>query len=139
VGPLLKTLAGIDSDNDGVHDDVQRFIALNYGHSERAVVALREIAKTAQREMLVGDSVSGDEAKQIGIAGMRRVACFVRSVDEEIRYSGALEKVVTEVTNTPQRFAQMGKFEVLAANRVYESPRDPIPVLCGYDPAKLSN
>jgi len=134
-----RTLQGIDSDNDGVRDDVQRFIALNYGHSERAVVALREIAKGAQQQILIGDSISGDEAKKIGNESMKRVACFARSVDQEMVFSGAIEKLVTEITNTPERFKQKGKFEVLAANRVYEFPMDSAPVLCGYDPAKLPN
>ena len=41
----MKTLAGIDADKDGVRDDLQRFIVLNWGHSERAVMAMRLIAK----------------------------------------------------------------------------------------------
>src|SRR5215203_1264155 len=31
----LKTVEGIDADKDGVRDDVQRFIVINYGHSQR--------------------------------------------------------------------------------------------------------
>ncbi|MBA3353457.1 MAG: hypothetical protein H0U23_13755 [Blastocatellia bacterium] len=135
----LKTIEGIDSDKDGVRDDVQRFIAENYGHSERAVRALREVAKGAQRQITIADTVGRDQAKQIAEEIMKPVDCFVRSVDKETRYSGALEKVVTEVTNTPERYAKKGKFEVLAANRVYELSNDPTPVLCGYAPEKLPN
>ncbi len=134
-----KTIEGIDSDKDGVRDDVQRYIAENYGHSERAVMALREIAKGAQQQILIADSVSGEEAKEIGNASMKRVACFTRSVNEEIVFSGAIGKLVTEVTNTPERYARKGKFEVLAANRFYELPMDATSLLCGYDPEKLSN
>jgi len=134
----MKTIEGIDSDKDGVRDDVQRFIAENYGHSERAVMALREIAKTAQQQMLAGGSISGEEAKRLANLSMRQVACFGGSVEEKDR-RGAIGRLVTEVTNTPQRFAQMGKFEVLAANRVYELPMDATPLLCGYDPEKLLN
>lgn len=135
----MKTLAGIDSDNDGVRDDVQRYIALNYGHSERAVMSLREIAKGAQRQIMIANTINGGEAKQIAEEIMKRVDCFSRSVDKEIVYSGAVEKVITEVTNTPERYARKGKFEVLAANRVYELSNESTPALCGYDPAKLPN
>jgi hypothetical protein len=42
------TLAGIDSDNDGVRDDVQRWIALTYPNSQKTRTALSQIAKAKQ-------------------------------------------------------------------------------------------
>jgi len=42
------TLAGIDSDNDGVRDDVQRWIALTYPNSQKTRAALRQDAKAMQ-------------------------------------------------------------------------------------------
>ena len=46
------TLAGIDSDNDGVRDDVQRWIALTYPNSQKTRAALRQYALAQQKFLL---------------------------------------------------------------------------------------
>ncbi len=46
------TLAGVDSDNDGVRDDVQRWIALTYPNSQKTRAALTQITKTMQQFLL---------------------------------------------------------------------------------------
>ena len=43
-----QTLEGIDSDNDGVRDDLQRWIVLNYLTSEKRRAALTQYAKEIQ-------------------------------------------------------------------------------------------
>jgi HYR domain len=53
------TLAGIDSDNDGVRDDVQRWIALTYPNSQKTRAALSQYAKAMQSILLnAGDAAS---------------------------------------------------------------------------------
>jgi len=42
------TLAGIDSDNDGVRDDVQRWIVMTYPNSQKTRAALTQMAKAMQ-------------------------------------------------------------------------------------------
>ena len=44
-----QTLAGIDSDNDGVRDDVQRYIAETYAHSLKQRAVLTQSAMTWQK------------------------------------------------------------------------------------------
>lgn len=52
-GPAgLITLQGIDSDNDGVRDDVQRYIALTYPASVKTRMALTDIARSMQLVVL---------------------------------------------------------------------------------------
>jgi len=52
-GPAGKaTLAGIDSDNDGVRDDVQRWIVFNYPNSAKTRAALTQMTKTMQQFLL---------------------------------------------------------------------------------------
>jgi hypothetical protein len=46
------TLAGIDSDNDGVRDDVQRWIVMSYPNSEKTRAALQQMAKAMQNILL---------------------------------------------------------------------------------------
>ena len=135
-----KTLGGIDSDGDGVRDDVQRYIALNWGHSERAVRALSGVAKAVQMEVLTGDSVSRYEAKRLAEKFvMNPVNCFSRSVDAGVVGFSALEQVVKKVANTPERSRRKHSFEYSAAHQIYELSDAPVEELCGYDPATLPN
>ncbi|TRO82575.1 hypothetical protein [Trichloromonas acetexigens] len=55
------TLTGIDSDNDGVRDDIQRFIVLNYGNNVPLVNALHGQA-LAQQELMVNGQADKEAA-----------------------------------------------------------------------------
>jgi len=46
------TLAGIDSDNDGVRDDVQRWIAMTFPNSQKTRAAVTQMAKAMQLMIL---------------------------------------------------------------------------------------
>jgi len=46
------TLAGIDLDNDGVRDDVQRWIVMTYPNSQKTRAGLRQLAQDYQRFIL---------------------------------------------------------------------------------------
>lgn len=135
------TIEGIDSDNDGVRDDVQRYIAERWGESERAVQALRLIAVNAQEQVRIADSVDRDAAYDIAVKMAPAASCFMRSVDPKVIESRAIENVEAEVTNTRDRFQRWLKFELLTTNRIYVMPdlEEPLSSLCGYDPAKLPN
>ena len=56
------TLAGIDSDNDGVRDDVQRWIALTYPNSQKTRAALTQMAKAKQIILLGAADVASARA-----------------------------------------------------------------------------
>jgi len=68
------TLEGIDSDNDGVRDDVQRWIVMTYPNSEKTRASLTQEAKLDQQFILnAGDSnASLSTAKQM----MNSEACL---------------------------------------------------------------
>jgi hypothetical protein len=55
------TLEGIDSDNDGLRDDIQRYIALQYSDSGKTRAALRQAALALQNIILN----SSDEANAL--------------------------------------------------------------------------
>lgn len=141
-GPAGKaTLEGIDSDKDGVRDDLQRFIVLNWGHSERAVRALTLLAKNDQRRIQLGDSVTREQAHPIATEMGKSTFCFLRSVDPEIRKGPVLESMTAKAANTEERFKRTSAFEYQAAHQVYTAPpsHTPLADLCGYDPATLPN
>ena len=138
-GPAgMKTIEGIDSDKDGVRDDVQRFIAENYGDSERAVRALNNVARGAQMEIVTGDSVNRDQARVLADQVVKAVGCFSNSVDEKLRLNRTLDLILVKMQNTPERWERMQKFEQLLTG-VYPLDVRPVAEQCGYDPAALSN
>jgi hypothetical protein len=81
------TLAGIDSDNDGVRDDLQRWIALTYPNSAKTRAALTQNAKAMQQFLFnAPDSVkSYSNALQTG----RVIDClaYIRSDDFDVLLS----------------------------------------------------
>jgi hypothetical protein len=50
------TVEGVDSNRDGIRDDIEIFIAENYGYSERAVRALRSTGSAARKNCWPGRS-----------------------------------------------------------------------------------
>lgn len=134
------TIEGIDSDNDGVRDDVQRFIAENWGHSARAVAALTVLAKAVQMTVIVGDSVTREQARVQVKPMLDAGSCYILALDESVWNTSALEKVSVAVTNTPERAKRAEAFEYQAAHSVYPTDLTRTPAdVCGFDPAQLPN
>ncbi|MFN3566585.1 MAG: hypothetical protein ACK4V1_11460 [Burkholderiaceae bacterium] len=134
------TVEGVDSNHDGIRDDIEIFIAENYGYSERAVRALRSIARDVQRDLV--DPPRTPEEAVARVNARRSIDCYGRTVDWETRVSRrAMMDVIAETVNTPARFELFRRKEKLLAGQVVEGvdPRLTIEEICGYDPAKLKN
>jgi hypothetical protein len=135
------TVEGVDSNRDGIRDDIEIFIAENYGYSERAVRALRSIARDVQHD-IVDPPKTPEEAVARSNVKARAIWCYGATVDWETRVSKrAMLDVIAETVNTPERFDRFRRKEKLLAGQVSEAP-DPrlsIEELCGYDPAQLKN
>ena len=139
-GPAGKlTLAGIDADNDGLRDDVQRYIAEKYGHSERAVKALTLVAKNSQKRVELGATVTKDEAYEIALAQRNVARCYIRSAGDSIIREDAAKHLSRKVTNTPERFKSYDRFDSLLANRFFPATDATVEEACGYNPAILPN
>jgi hypothetical protein len=95
----LATLQGIDTDKDGIRDDVQRFIALTYAGSAATQSALRQYGKALQS--LVLDSADQNAVNIDAIKELRAIECmsFTRPNDflEHLGRTGAV------VLNTDER------------------------------------
>jgi hypothetical protein len=134
------TVKGVDSNKDGIRDDIEIFIAENYGYSERAVRALRSIARDVQHDLV--DPPKTPEEAVARVNADRSIACYGRTVDWETRVSKqAMLDVIAETVNTPERFDRFRRKEKLLAGQVVEGidPRLTIEEICGYDPAQLKN
>jgi hypothetical protein len=134
------TVEGVDSNRDGIRDDIEIFIAENYGYSERAVRALRAIARDVQRDLV--DPPKTPEEAVARVNARRSISCYVRTVDRELQMSkDPMMDVIAETVNTPERFELFRRKEKLLAGQVVEGtdPRLTIEEICGYDPEKLKN
>lgn len=132
------TLEGIDSDNDGVRDDVQRYIALTYPDSERTRAALTQYAKVRQNSLLDAD----DKEKSIRHAeeSDKTGACLwyiLGSLDERIKVRNSLKSVIL---NTDERNYAYFTYDSQLGGEVFQSvPYDERASSCEFDPASLSN
>ena len=134
------TIDGIDSDKDGVRDDVQRWIVQNWGHSERAVKGLTFIAQVKQIEVHYGDDLGKEETrKRFGPETERMIICSSRLETEEMLRGRAYDRLANVVTNTPERWKRSRDFDYMFAHGVYPSPNLTTAEACGFDPAILTN
>jgi len=73
-----ETLEGIDSDHDGVRDDVQRWIAVTFPGSEKTKEALRQATKTMQRFMLDADDAKKSYANALQMGKDTDCLAYIR-------------------------------------------------------------
>lgn len=122
-GPAgLVSLMGVDSDSDGVRDDLQRYIALTYPSSPNTVNALRQLSKTYQ-EMLSVPLGSVAVAKTVNDKAWRNRSClvFLHGAREGHKRAKAL---FAQQFNTADRYRAWSKQDDLLAGQSFESPRD---------------
>jgi hypothetical protein len=132
------TIDGIDVDKDGVRDDVQRWIAENWGHSQLAVKALTIAAQDRQHDVHHGDDLGKAETRKRGPESMRKTACISSLETKEMLEKRAFEKVGLQVTNTPERWKRARDYDQLFANSILAAFDGTPAEACGFDPAALA-
>ena len=135
----LKRPIGIDTNGNGVWDGPERWVLLNYGHSEIAVQTLFTIAKSKQLQVVHGDSLGREETQKLMPVFMDAGRCYSRTATDEMRQGKALELVQIEVANTPERFVRASKFNELLGSKLYIVADQTTAEACGFDPAALPN
>lgn len=100
------TVAGIDTDNNGIRDDIDRFIAAKYGTNSRAVKAARQSA-AARQQVITADATNRTAARialqDSGDAGV----CAGKAFREAGLDPGSeLEEIFLRTYNTPERLEQ---------------------------------
>src|SRR3989344_936537 len=69
-----QTLEGVDSDGDGIRDDVQRYIVLTFPSSEKTRAALTQITQDVQDAIMNADDE--DESIEIGQRQIKSIRGF---------------------------------------------------------------
>ncbi len=121
-----ESLLGIDSDNNGIRDDVDQFISLRYGTNTLAVKGAQISARAYQYIMMTDplDKVaSRDAMEKSGDAGV----CAGRAFRKAGLFSGdALEEIYVRTYNSSERLKH--KQRVGAASGQFE--RSVVDVVC---------
>jgi len=87
-----KTMAGIDTDHDGVRDDVQRWIAIHYSNSEKTRAALKQKAKALQA--FIEDGNDPAKARRDAVAIDKASECLASFADDAYYINHDFDAVV---------------------------------------------
>lgn len=141
----MTTLAGIDSDGDGVRDDVQRYIALTYPQSAKTRAALTQLAKAVQSQFLnastkslvVADTLAWSYASECLDSVIASSDADVAGLSKSMEIDNALE---AQILNTPDRIQGYYQANGQIGAMTYSRPRFPgLSARCAFDPSSLSN
>ena len=129
-----KTLAGIDSDNDGVRDDIQRCIAIEYQDSEKTRRVLTDKAKADQAFMLNADDK--EKVLEANAEQHKAIDCLWY-IDPETA-STNFRKLKAQVLNTEERIRAWRKADSHLGGMTFSLPLDG-KAQCNFDPDQLEN
>ena len=127
------TLEGIDSDNDGVRDDVQRWIAISYPNSQKTREALRQQAIALQKFLV--DSADPNLSFGNAISNNDAVTCLAYIRDDFYNIS---DELLAVFLNTAQRSRAYLQADAHLSGRGFRSQSDR-KKSCSFDPDVLSN
>ncbi|UVW28703.1 PEP-CTERM sorting domain-containing protein [Massilia sp. H6] len=126
-------LAGVDSNRNGIRDDVEIYIATNFGDSEKRVLGLLDVAAALQRGILATDQGASMSAAS---AFSRAMECL-GYIDME---DNAWKSVIAITTNTPERFTAWRAHDRRLSGQVF--PGRPVSQWrnsCSFAPDSLPN
>ena len=127
------TIAGIDSDNDGVRDDVQRWIVLSFPGQPDIRAGLRQFAIAQQRALLDADSEELALTHRDEKDRARSCLAAIAGLDEGYRYFTSLE---AQMLNTRARSLAYLQYDSQLRGHVFHFP-DVTLGMCNFDPANL--
>ena len=129
--PGKATLEGIDSDGDGVRDDIQRYIALTYPDSRKTREAFRQFALALDKATLV---TSDEESALRNVESMHRaIEClwYIHS-EHSIKMSDLL---MAEYLNTYARSRAYLEYDAKLSGHVFGGKDiDEYRSSCSFDP-----
>jgi hypothetical protein len=117
-----KTLMGIDSDGDGLRDDIQRYIYLTYPDQPNVQGGLRQLALSLQKTLDSGrENGTGRKLANEIHMGMECVSSFV---GDELY--NVLQRLKAEVVNTYDRTRQYLDYDKELSGGVFSGSGLPI-------------
>jgi hypothetical protein len=111
------TIAGIDSNNNGVRDDVEIYIYTNYSTPEEQKVLI-QYAKVKQN--LIIDSYDQNKTIYDMNQLMKYTTCyFTIKNNDAVKISTETKQIMAQILNTKERYLASLRSERLASGRAY--------------------
>lgn len=136
-----KTIAGIDSNNNGIRDDVERWIVQTYPNSAKMRAAIVQRALVFQQKVTM-DTDDIQKVLAIDLESSRGLRCFVESARvkniKEIDDYNTFKQWIAKQTNTSERLKAYLDFDARLSGRVFDSPRF-VPADCDLEINYLPN
>lgn len=117
-----STVAGVDTNNNGIRDDVERWIAQTYPTSAKMRAAIAQMALNSQKE-LTTPNLSKDAAYEIGLEGMDAVKCS-RSSSKASGAKWSIKDYMAVMYNTRARLSALMHFQNTVGSRVFKVPQE---------------
>lgn len=115
------TVSGIDSNNNGIRDDVERWIAQTYPNSARMRAAVAQVAKSLQDYIITSSTMTRDSAYQAALKGGDAVSCLVDSRAATNSTSGRIKEIMAIQMNTRARTLSYYAFQDALGSRLFKS------------------
>jgi hypothetical protein len=96
----MQTLNGIDSDGDGVRDDVQRYIAATYSTSTETQSAVTQLAKVILS--MIADATNTTLAQAFVLQQGYALECLFAATSTD---TSILDSLENQIENTPPRMS----------------------------------
>jgi hypothetical protein len=133
------TIDGIGADKDGMRDDVQRWIALEWGHSPIATRRVTMVAQQYLRAVHYADSFGKEKTREMfGAKLMREAACAFGLETNETQDRDAHRHVRLQVLNTPERVQRASDFGMMFAHTDMPMYKGTSSEACGFDVEALA-
>ena len=130
------TLAGIDSDHDGVRDDVQRWIAIHYPNSQKIRAALTQMTKTMQ--LFLMNASDPANAYNISVQMGKDTDCIAYILSSGFSKVTAAHRAV--FLNTPLRTRAWLKADHLLSGKMFgDLPYNQWRQGCHFNPDTMPN
>jgi hypothetical protein len=126
------TLEGIDSNNNGIRDDLEIAI-YNYApkpEEDRLRAAMTQNAKARQLAIIAGHTKDQQTIKEADDASWLAVFC-VNRIKKEYEKGNFVKQIERKAFNTPDRVEAYMRFNEALSGKVLSAPQEPIP--CDYD------
>ncbi len=125
MSPGLK---GVDTNNNGIRDDIDRLIAKKYSVTPAMTKAAEQKARTLQKALEVTTKVQarvvGNEIRRAGRCAFK---VLPRGSSENIKFREQLSHEIEALTaNTKERFTAYWKGNELAGGMVFAQPAEPV-------------
>ena len=125
---LTPGLKGIDADNNGIRDDIDRLIAQKYSATPAMKKAAEQKARALQKNMEAATRkealIAGDEIRRAGECTYKTLP---HATEQDAKFREQMSKEIEALTaNTKERFTAYWKAEALSGGAVFSQPDEPV-------------